>query len=69
MTQNNSTPAPRLIPAKTAAKQLGIPYSSLRDSVHRGELAVVRRGRNERHSAWYFERRDIDRWLETRKQA
>jgi excisionase family DNA binding protein len=59
----------RLVAAKRAARELGVPYSTIRDSVHRGELPVVRLGRNERHAAWYFERRDLDRWLEARKSA
>ena len=54
---------PRLLPAKRAAQEVGIPYTSLRDAVHRGELGVVKVA-----SAWYFERRDIDRWIEARKE-
>lgn len=55
-------PRPRLIAAKAAATVSGIPYGSLRDLAHRGELAVVRVGR-----AWYFDRADIDRWIDTNK--
>jgi excisionase family DNA binding protein len=54
---------PRLEPAKAVARRTGIPYGSLRDLAHRGEIAVIRVGR-----AWYFERADIDRWIETRKE-
>ena len=66
----SSTPTvpTRLIPAKRAAAELGVPYSTLRDASFRGDLAVVRIGKNEKHSAWYFERRDLDRWIETRKE-
>jgi excisionase family DNA binding protein len=53
---------PRLIAAKRAAAITGIPYTSLRDIVHRGELCVIRVGR-----AWYIETADLDRWIETRK--
>ena len=60
--------SPRLIPAKRAARDLGIPYSSLRDAHFRGELPVVKIGSGESHQAWYLERRDIDRWIETRKE-
>lgn len=67
MTDHKRTTAPRLIPAKRAAQELGIPYTSIRDSVFRGELPVVRVGRSDRHSAWYFERRDLDTWVATRK--
>jgi hypothetical protein len=58
----------RLIPAKRAAAELGVPYSTLRDAHFRGELAVVRIGKGESHQAWYFERRDIDGWIESRKE-
>jgi len=68
-TQYTPTAPPRLVPAKRAARELGIPYSTIRDSVHRGELAVIRLGRNERHAAWYFERRDLDSWIANRKGA
>jgi excisionase family DNA binding protein len=56
--------APRLIRATQAADEYGIPHSSLRDIVHRGELQVVRVGRR-----WYYERRDLDRWIEAQKSA
>jgi excisionase family DNA binding protein len=53
----------RLAPAKEIARETGIPYTSLRDLVFRGELPVLRIGR-----AWYFERADVDRYIETRKE-
>jgi excisionase family DNA binding protein len=56
--------SPRLIGAKRAADEYGLAHSSLRDIVHRGELPVIRVGR-----AWYFERRDLDRWIENQKSA
>jgi hypothetical protein len=40
-----SKKASRLVPAKVASLELGIPYSTLRDAVHRRELGVVRLGR------------------------
>lgn len=59
-----SQPAPsRLIRAKQAAAELGVPYSTLRDAQFRGELAVVRIGKEDKHSAWYFERKELERWL------
>lgn len=64
MTQNN--PKARLITAKQAAKELGVPYSTLRDAHFRGELSVVKMGVNDRHGAWYFERAELDRWIESK---
>ena len=52
----------RLITAKHAAAELGIPYTSLRDAAFRGEIPVVKVGR-----AWYFERKDLDRYVDTAK--
>jgi hypothetical protein len=62
------TSSPRLIPAKQASAQLGVPYSTLRDAHFRGELPVVKIGKNDTHSAWYFEARDLDAWVNTRKE-
>ena len=53
----------RLVNAKRAASEYGLAYSSLRNIFHRGELPVIRVGR-----AWYLERRDIDQWIERRKE-
>ena len=54
----------RLVPATKAANELGIPYTSLRDLALRGEVAVVRLGR-----AWYFDRRDLERLVESHKEV
>lgn len=62
-----SASSPRLIPAKQASKQLGIPYSSLRDAHHRGEIAVVRIGSGS-NRAWYFETSELERWVESRRE-
>jgi excisionase family DNA binding protein len=59
----SNTPA-RLINAKAAAREYGLSYSSLRNILYRGEIQVIRVGR-----AMYLERRDVDRWIETRKAA
>lgn len=56
-------PVARLVSAKVAAAELGIPYTSLRDLVFRGELPVIKVGR-----AWYFDRRDLENWIATRKE-
>ena len=55
-----SSPAPRLVPAKRAAEQLGVPYTTLRDLVFAGQIPVVKFGRR-----WFFERTDLDRLVET----
>jgi hypothetical protein len=54
---------PNLIPAKEAARQIGLPYTSLRDHVFRGAIPVFRSGR-----AWYFDRRDLARFIERSKE-
>jgi excisionase family DNA binding protein len=60
----NTIAAPaRLIGAKRASAEFGIKYTSLRDIVHRGELPFIRIGR-----AMYFERRDLEQWIESRKE-
>jgi len=53
----------RLISAKLAARELGIPYTSLRDLTFRGEIPVVKIGR-----AWYFERRDLTEGVRIHKE-
>jgi excisionase family DNA binding protein len=53
----------RLASAVAAARELGIPYTTLRELALRGEIPVVRLGR-----AWYFERRDLDRLVEQSKE-
>jgi hypothetical protein len=54
----------RLIPAKAASDETGIPYTTLRDRVFRGELPVVKLG-----TAWYFERKDLNALIEGSKQT
>ena len=58
MATRTTFPSARLIPAKVAAIETGIAYTTLRDLAFRGEIPVVRVGR-----AWYFERRDLDAWI------
>jgi hypothetical protein len=62
--RNTPESTPRLVAAKPAALALGIPYTSLRDIVFRGEIPVIRIGR-----AWYLERGDIEKWIANRKGA
>jgi excisionase family DNA binding protein len=54
---------PRLEPIKHTSKRIGVPYSSLRDAHHRGEIPVVKVGKS-----WYLERADVDRWIESKKE-
>jgi excisionase family DNA binding protein len=58
------TPVSRLIAAKPAAEEMGVPYTTLRDLAFRGLIPVVRIGR-----AWYFDRRDLDRLIERSKET
>jgi excisionase family DNA binding protein len=62
-TNKPSRGSSRLVPAKTAAAETGIPYTSLRDLAFRGEIPVVKVGK-----AWYFERRDLENWITTHKE-
>jgi excisionase family DNA binding protein len=55
--------ASRLVRAKVAAAETGIPYTSLRDLAFRGEIPVIKVGK-----AWYFDRRDLENWIATRKE-
>lgn len=54
---------PRLIGAKRAVAEFGIKYTSLRHILHGGEIPFIRIGR-----AIYLERRDIEHFIETRKE-
>jgi excisionase family DNA binding protein len=65
MATRETTPRipPRLVGAKPGSAEYGIKYTTLRDVVHRGEIPVIRIGR-----AWYLDRRDIEQWIETRKE-
>ena len=55
--------ASRLVRAKVAAAETGIPYTSLRDLAFRGELPYLRVGK-----AWYFDRLDLENWITTHKE-
>jgi hypothetical protein len=58
-----SNPSARLAPAKQIARELGVPYTSLRDAHFRGEIEVVKLGR-----AWYYDRNDVNRWIDSRRE-
>ena len=49
--------ASRLVRAKVAAVETGIPYTSLRDIAFRGEIQVIKVGR-----------RDLENWITTHKE-
>jgi hypothetical protein len=51
----------RLVSAKKASEETGIPYTSLRDAAHRGLIPVTRVNR-----AWYFARADLDAFIRSR---
>lgn len=55
---------PRLLSAKKAATELGIPYGSLRDATFRGLIPVVKIGR-----AWYFDREDLAAFVKKNKET
>jgi len=55
--------SPRLVPAKQAAEELGVPYTTLRDLTFAGKIPVVRFGRR-----WFYERVDLDRLVESCKE-
>ncbi len=57
--------APRLLSAQTAAKYLGVPYTSLRDWALRGNLPIVRVPNCRR---MWFDRRDLDQAVEAWKE-
>lgn len=55
---HNTPPTASHAPAKQICRERGIPYTTLRDVVLRGEIPVLRIGR-----AWYLARRDVDAWI------
>jgi excisionase family DNA binding protein len=63
MRTHPSRPNTKLVPARIASDETGIPYTTLRDLAFRGELQVLKIGR-----AWYFERRDLDHWIASHKE-
>ncbi len=56
---------PEHVPAKQAAHELNIPYSTLRTAHDNGELPALKIGKEgSRRQAWYFKRADLLEWLE-----
>lgn len=60
-----SGPGPRLLSAQTAAKYLGVPYTTLRDWALRGHLPVIRAPQSRR---MWFDRKDLDRIVDQWKE-
>ena len=56
---------PRLLSAQSAAKYLGVPYTTLRDWVLRGHLPVIRAPQSRR---MWFDRKDLDRIIDQWKE-
>jgi hypothetical protein len=57
---------PRLLSAQSAAKYLGVPYTSLRDWALRSHIPIVRVPDCRR--SW-FDRKDLDRAVESMERA
>lgn len=57
-------PKSRLAPITVIAAETGLPYTTLRDLVFRGELPVLKIGR-----AWYFDRADVTSFIARRKET
>ena len=62
MRRNPSPSSARLVPAKIAATETGLAYTTLRDLVLRGELPVLKIGR-----AWYLDRLDLARFIDSHR--
>jgi hypothetical protein len=63
--RNKSVPPlmTRLVSAKDASRETGIPYTTLRDRTFKGEIPVVKIGR-----AWYYDRKDLDAFINASKE-
>lgn len=58
-------PEPRLLSGQAAARYLGVPYTSLRDWALRGHVPIIRVPDCRR---LWFDRRDLDRAIESWKE-
>jgi excisionase family DNA binding protein len=63
--RRSAAPGPRLLSAQTAAKYLGVPYTTLRDWALRGHLPVIRAPQSRR---MWFDRKDLDRIVDQWKE-
>ena len=57
---------PRLLKTRDAARYLGVSAWKLRNIVQAGELACIV---GDGTSPWLFDLRDLDDWIERRKQT
>lgn len=69
MHKPKATQLPQLASVKALAKASGIPYTSIRDMVFRGELPVVKVGKSDRHAAWYIDTQDFVKAIDSRKET
>lgn len=66
-TDTTKKPKSKHIRLKTACDEYGFAYSTVRDAHFRGELSVIKIGSNDHHAAWYIERKELERWIESRR--
>jgi hypothetical protein len=52
------SPRSQLLPFKTACEEIGLPYTTGRDLVRRGELPIVKFG-DGRRAHWFVRRADL----------
>ena len=57
-------PLPRLLTIRAVSEATTLPVSSIFEAVYRGELAVVRFGRNVR-----VDEAEVARWIESKREA
>lgn len=62
-----SPPTARTFKISQAAEESGIPGTTIRDAIGRGELQVIRVGKNEHYARHFIERAEFWRWYESRK--
>jgi excisionase family DNA binding protein len=61
---------PAYMPAIQAARELNLPYSTLRTAHFNGELPALKVGKeHSRRESWYFKRSDLLDWLERRTET
>lgn len=61
---------PEYVPAIQAARELNLPYSTLRTAHFNGELPALKIGKEgSRRESWYFKRSDLLQWLERRTET
>jgi excisionase family DNA binding protein len=56
-------PVGKLLTAKAAAAELGLPYTTFRTIVFNGEIPLIKIG-----ASWYHRRVDIEQWLASRAE-